>query len=388
MIKNICVITGSRAEYGLLQPLMKKLEKSDIFNLQILATGTHLSPEFGLTYLEIEKDGFKINEKIEMLLSADTDSAVVKSMGLGMIGYADALERLLPDMVVILGDRFEAFAAASACYLKKIPIIHLHGGELTEGATDEALRHAITKMSFLHFTSAERYRQRVIQLGEEPGRVFCVGAIGLDNAKNIDHLSKSALETTLGIAIAEKLLLVTFHPVTLEKHTAGAQIDELIAALTNLPKTTVIFTMPNADADGRIITKKVEAFSAANPGNVFVFKSLGQIMYLSLMKIANAVIGNSSSGIIEAPFFSVPTINIGDRQLGRLKAGTVIDVEPVMDAIRNAIQKALSPEFSKWCTTQSNLYGEGDTANKIIDILSKYRYNDSLKKKFYDIDTI
>lgn len=388
MTKKICVITGSRAEYGLLQPLMKKLQDSDIFNLQILATGTHLSPEFGLTYLQIEKDGFNISEKIEMLLSADTDSAVVKSIGLGMIGYADALDRLLPDMVVILGDRFEAFAAASACYLKKIPIIHLHGGELTEGATDEALRHAITKMSSLHFTSAERYRQRVIQLGEDPGRVFCVGAIGLDNAKNIQHLSKSALEAALEITIAEKLLLVTFHPVTLEKHTASDQIDELIAALTNLTETTIIFTLPNADADGRIINKKVEAFAAANPLTVVAFKSLGQIKYLSLMKIANAVIGNSSSGIIEAPFFSVPTINIGDRQLGRLKAGTVIDVEPLRNAIGNAIQKALSPEFSKWCASQHNLHGEGDTANKIIDILSKYKYNESFKKKFYDINPI
>lgn len=386
MTKKICVITGSRAEYGLLQPFMKKLQESDVFSLQILATGTHLSHEFGLTYLQIEKDGFKIDEKIEMLLSADTDSAVVKSIGLGMIGYADALNRLRPDMVVILGDRFEAFAAASACYLKKIPIIHLHGGELTEGATDEALRHAITKMSFLHFTSIERYRQRVIQLGEEPGRVFCVGAIGLDNAKNINYLSKSALESTLGITIAEKLLLVTFHPVTLETNTAGAQIDELIAALTNVTETTVIFTMPNADADGRIIIKKLEAFAATNPDHVFVFKSLGQIRYLSLMKIANAVIGNSSSGIIEAPFFHIPTINIGDRQLGRIKAGTVINVKPIKDAIANAIQKALSPEFAKWCTTQANIYGEGNTTDKILEILSTYPFNSSLKKKFYDID--
>ena len=382
-MKKICVITGSRAEYGLLQSLMRLIKQSKSLQLQILATGMHLSPEFGLTYKSIEEDGFVIDEKVEMLLSADTDVAVVKSTGLGMIGFADALRRLEPDLIIILGDRFEIFAAASAAYLMKLPIAHLHGGELTEGATDDALRHAITKMSYLHFTSTETYRKRVIQLGEDPARVYNFGAIGIDAIKNLNLLPKDQLEASLGIKLGARILLVTYHPVTMEHHTAALQMEELTMALQDFVDCTIIFTMPNADADGRIIMQKVDDFVSKNEF-AFAFKSLGQLSYLSVMNIASVVIGNSSSGIIEAPSLGVPTINIGDRQKGRLSSTTVTDVVAEKNAIKAAIVHALQPEYKDWCTKQTNPYGDGGTSTKILGTIETMNNITDLKKKFYD----
>ena len=382
-MKKICVITGSRAEYGLLQSLMRLIKQSKSLQLQILATGMHLSPEFGLTYKSIEEDGFVIDEKVEMLLSADTDVAVVKSTGLGMIGFADALRRLEPDLIIILGDRFEIFAAASAAYLMKLPIAHLHGGELTEGATDDALRHAITKMSYLHFTSTETYRKRVIQLGEDPARVYNFGAIGIDAIKNLNLLPKDQLEASLGIKLGARILLVTYHPVTMEHHTAALQMEELTMALQDFVDCTIIFTMPNADADGRIIMQKIDDFVSKNEF-AFAFKSLGQLSYLSVMNIASVVIGNSSSGIIEAPSLGVPTINIGDRQKGRLSSTTVTDVVAEKNAIKAAIVHALQPEYKDWCTKQTNPYGDGGTSTKILGTIETMNNITDLKKKFYD----
>ena len=382
-MKKICVITGSRAEYGLLQSLMRLIKQSKSLQLQILATGMHLSPEFGLTYKSIEEDGFVIDEKVEMLLSADTDVAVVKSTGLGMIGFADALRRLEPDLIIILGDRFEIFSAASAAYLMKLPIAHLHGGELTEGATDDALRHAITKMSYLHFTSTETYRKRVIQLGEDPARVYNFGAIGIDAIKNLNLLPKDQLEASLGIKLGARILLVTYHPVTMEHHTAALQMEELTMALQDFVDCTIIFTMPNADADGRIIMQKIDDFVSKNEF-AFAFKSLGQLSYLSVLNIASVVIGNSSSGIIEAPSLGVPTINIGDRQKGRLSSTTVTDVVAEKNAIKAAIVHALQPEYKDWCTKQTNPYGDGGTSTKILGTIETMNNITDLKKKFYD----
>ena len=383
-MKKICVITGSRAEYGLLQSLIKLIQQSNILELQILATGMHLSPEFGLTYKNIEADGFTIDEKVEILLSADTDVAVVKSTGLGMIGFADALRRLQPDLIILLGDRFEIFAAASAAYLMKLPIAHLHGGELTEGATDDALRHSITKMSYLHFTSTDVYRNRVIQLGEDPVRVFNVGAIGIDAIKNLEFLSKEELQESMGITLTNSILLVTYHPVTLENQTASVQMDELINALQDFHDCTIIFTMPNADSDGRIIMQKIDDFASKNK-SAFAFKSLGQLRYLSLINIASVVIGNSSSGIIEVPSLGVPTVNIGDRQKGRIRSATVTDVATEKNAIKTAIVQGLKPEYREWCALQTNPYGEGNTSIKILETIEKLDSITDLKKKFFDI---
>lgn len=384
-MKKICVITGSRAEYGLLQSLMMLIKQSKSLQLQILATGMHLSQEFGLTYKSIEEDGFVIDEKVEMLLSADTDVAVAKSTGLGMIGFADALRRLEPDLIILLGDRFEIFAAASAAYLMKLPIAHLHGGELTEGATDDALRHAITKMSYLHFTSTETYRKRVIQLGEDPARVYNFGAIGIDAIKNLNLLPKDQLEVSLGIKLGAKILLVTYHPVTMEHNTAAGQMDALTKALQDYTDCTIIFTMPNADADGRIIMQKIEEFVRNNSAGAAAFKSLGQLRYLSLLKLASVVVGNSSSGIIEAPSFGIPTVNIGDRQKGRISSDTVTDVVAEHSAIKTALSQALQPDYKDWCATQANPYGEGHTAAKILNTIEKLETITNLKKKFFDL---
>lgn len=386
MIIKVCIVTGSRAEYGLLQPLLKGLVSDSRFELQLLATGMHLSPEFGLTYEQIEQDGYQINEKIEMLLSADTDAAIVKSMGLGMIGYADAFARLKPDWVVILGDRFEAFAAAASAYMLKLPIAHLHGGELSEGASDDALRHAITKMSFLHFTALEIYRDRVIQLGESPDRVFNVGAIGLDNIRNLQFLGKAELEDLLHFSISDKTMLVTYHPVTLEHFTASEQIDQLLEGLKEFDDYKVIFTLPNADADGRIISQKIKEHVAKNPSRMAVYTSLGQLKYLSLLKFVTLVVGNSSSGIAEVPSFGIPTINIGDRQKGRMKPKTVTDVPPIATAIVASIKAATKPDYLAWCKQQVNPFGDGNTAERILQVLKNTGKVISIKKPFHDLN--
>ncbi len=382
---KICVFTGSRAEYGLLFPLIQALERHPEYTLQLLVSGMHLSREFGLTYKQIEEDGFRIDEKVEVLLSADSDTAIAKSTGIALMGYADALSRLNPDWLLLLGDRFETFAAATAAHLKKIPVIHLHGGEITEGATDDALRHAISKMSYLHFTSTESHRRRVIQLGEDPSRVFNVGAIGIDNIKQLNLLDRGKLESSLKFDLGENCLLVTFHPVTLENHTETAQLQSLLDALDNFPELNIVFTLPNADAGGRALIEMIHSYVSENQSRAIAFNSLGQLRYLSLMRLVKAVVGNSSSGIIEAPAFGVPTLNIGDRQKGRERAASVLDVSPDSKAIEEGLKQVLSPAFQDFSRTINNPYGDGDSTRKIMLTLDQFRQPLNLKKPFFDL---
>ena len=384
MSRKICIITGTRAEFGLLRWLMQEVQNEPSLELQVIATGMHLSPEFGLTYLEVEQAGFEIDAKVEMLLSADTATAVTKSMGLGLIGFADAYSRLSPDLIVVLGDRFEILAAASAALIAGIPVAHLHGGETTEGAFDEAIRHSITKMSHLHFVAAEDYRRRVIQLGEHPDRVFLVGGLGIDAIKRVTLLDRADLETSLNFKLGPKNLLITFHPVTLDGASSQHQMSELLAALGELTDTNLIFTMPNADTGGRELAAMVDAFVTSH-GNAQVYASLGQLRYLSCMRYVDGVIGNSSSGLTEAPSLGVGTINIGDRQKGRLSASSVINCQPSVDSIREALDKLFDPAFRSTLDQTINPYGNGGASKKIVDILSAHSIKNLLKKSFYDI---
>lgn len=383
-MKSICVVTGTRAEYGLLRWLMEGIRQSPKLALQVIATGAHLSPEFGLTYRDIEADGFVIDRKVEMLLSSDTPSGVAKSMGLAMIGFADAFAELRPDMVLVLGDRYEIFSAAAAATIARIPVAHLHGGETTEGAFDEALRHSITKMAYLHFVAAEAYRRRVIQLGEDPARVFLVGGLGIDNMLKLDLLDKAALEAALDFKLGPKNLLVTFHPATLEQGAAAGQMDELLAALDTLQDTHLIFTMSNADTEGRALSRQVEAYVAGRP-NAKVYTSLGQLRYLSAIAHVDAVVGNSSSGLAEVPSFRKATVNIGDRQKGRLKAQSVIDCAPDRESIRAALAQVYSADFQTNLSQVLNPYGDGGASQKILHILENHDFSGSLKKTFYDL---
>lgn len=384
MKRRICVVTGTRAEFGLLQRLMGLVQHHETLELQVIATGMHLSPEFGLTYREIETAGFSIDRKIECLLSADTSSAVAKSMGLGLIGFADAYASLQPDLLVVLGDRFEILSAVSAALVSRIPVAHLHGGETTEGAFDEGIRHAITKMSHLHFVAADEYRNRVIQLGEQPERVFQVGGLGVDNIMRLPLLSREALEESLGCPLARRNLLITFHPVTLEQATSEQQMQELLAALAELPDTRLIFTLPNADTDSRVLIRLVRDFVATH-SQARAYTSLGQLRYLSLMREVDAVVGNSSSGLAEAPSFHIGTINIGDRQRGRLKADSVIDCLPDRAAIAQALTQLYSESFQASLAKVRNPYGEGGAAEHILRVLSDYPLDDILKKSFHDL---
>lgn len=383
-MKKICVVTGNRAEYGLLRWVLEGIQQSSVLQLQLIVTGAHLSPEFGLTLQVIEADGFQINKKIEMLLSSDTPVGVAKSVGLGIIGFADALSELKPDLMIVLGDRFEIFAAAAAASIAKVPIAHMHGGERTEGAFDEAIRHSLTKMSHLHFVAAEEYRKRVIQLGENPARVFKVGGLGLDNISKLKLLNRDELEKTLNFKLQKHNLLVTYHPVTLEDDTCAQQIDELLSALAELKETGLIFTAPNADTGGREIFRKLENFCETFQ-NAKVFTSLGQINYLSCIKHFDCVIGNSSSGIIEAPSFKKGTINIGDRQRGRLKAQSIIDTPPEKTLILSALNKLFSDDFQKSLITVKNPYGTPGASAAIISILEKESFDNILKKVFFDL---
>jgi GDP/UDP-N,N'-diacetylbacillosamine 2-epimerase (hydrolysing) len=383
---SVCIVTGSRAEYGLLRPLMKAVQKDRALQLKLLVTGMHLSPEFGLTYKQIEEDGFVIDEKVEMLLSGDTDAAITKATGLGLIGFADSLQRLQPDWVVVLGDRFETFAAATAAHLAKIPVAHLHGGEITEGATDDAMRHAITKMAYLHFTSTAGYKKRVVQLGEHPKRVFNVGAIGLDSIDSLKLLSKKQLEKELDFSLANNTVLVTYHPVTLETNTALHQVNELLKALDRFPQLNIIFTQPNADAGGRVIIQRLEAYVQAHAQRARAYTSLGQLRYLSALRQVSMVIGNSSSGIIEAPEFHIPTINIGDRQKGREQAATTINTGVSATAIVKGIEQALDAGFQKQCLKAANPYrGKQPVAAVILQQLKNTGRTASIKKSFYDL---
>ncbi len=384
---RILVVTGTRAEYGLFYPLLKRLKSDDAFDLQIVATGMHLSPEFGLTYKEIEADGFTISEKVEMLLSSDTEIGISKSVGIAIGSFSEVFMRSRPDLLLVLGDRFETFAATVSAHLTGIPVAHLHGGELTEGVIDDAFRHSITKMSYLHFTSTEKYRDRVIQLGESPERVFNTGALGIDNIKDTKLLSKKELENELGLELNGKTALVTFHPVTLESDSTTGQFNSLLESLDEFSEMKIIITMPNADTYGRSIVDLIEKYTGNNPGRVFSFASLGRLRYLSAMKYVDLVIGNSSSGIIETPSLHKPTVNIGDRQKGRIMAGSIIKCKPARESITSAIKRALSDDFQDLCRKIDNPYGDGCTADRIVTILKKELLKEiSLKKKFHDID--
>jgi len=383
-MKKICVVTGTRAEYGLLRWVMEGIRQSPELELQLIATGMHLSPEFGMTVEAIEADGFKIERKVEMLLSSDTAVGVTKSMGLGMIGFADALGELKPDLMLVLGDRYELLSAASAAMVARIPIAHLHGGETTEGAFDEAIRHSITKMSHLHFVAAEEYRRRVIQLGEQPEHVFNVGGLGIDNILRLKLLARHELEEALNFKLEKRNLLITFHPVTLEQNTSAQQVDELLAALAELKDTGLILTMPNADTEGRVLFRQIETFCARH-SQAHAYTSLGQLRYLSCIQHVDGVLGNSSSGLLEVPSFKKGTINIGDRQRGRLKAASVIDCEPDRGAISKALELLYSPEFQAMLPTVKNPYGTGGASKKIVKVLENQKLNDLLKKHFYDL---
>ena len=384
MKRKICVVTGTRAEYGLLRWLIEGIQKSSYFELQLIATGMHLSPEFGLTYRDIEADGFYIDKKVEMLLSSDTSVGVTKSLGLAITGFADALDSLRPDLVLILGDRYEIFAAASAAMIARIPIAHLHGGEATEGLIDESIRHSITKMSHLHFVAANEYRNRVIQLGEQPERVFVTGGLGIDNTLKLELMDRKTLEGSLDFKLNTRNLLITFHPVTLENSTSAQQLTELLAALEELDETNLIFTMPNADTDGRILIEQIKEF-ANQHDNTRAYTSLGQLRYLSCLVHVDGVIGNSSSGLIEVPSFGKGTVNIGDRQRGRLKAASVIDCEPNRADISAAIEHLYSSTFQQKLKNIENPYGNGGASDAIIEILEKIPLQGILKKQFYDM---
>ncbi|HFT7663369.1 TPA: UDP-N-acetylglucosamine 2-epimerase [Aeromonas veronii] len=381
MANTIAVFTGTRAEYGLLYWLMKDIAADPDLELKLIVSGTHLSPEFGLTYQQIEQDGFKIDERIEMLLSSDTSVGVVKSMGVALLGLADALARQQPDVLVTLGDRFEALAAAQAAMLQRIPVAHLHGGEITEGAYDDAIRHAITKLSYLHFTAAEPYRQRVIQLGEAPERVFNVGAVGLDHIIKTQLLSMDELQSSLGFTLDSPFFVVTYHPVTLADEPARESFCALLAALDNYPDHQVILTYPNADDGGRAIIPLLEQYAAANRARVLAIPSLGYRRYLSSVKHSAAVIGNSSSGIIEVPSLGVPTINIGQRQQGRLAAKSVLNCDAKAEAITQCIAKALQPMGPD---AYVNPYGAGDASGQIVAHLKHFTI--PTIKQFYDLD--
>jgi UDP-N-acetylglucosamine 2-epimerase (non-hydrolysing)/GDP/UDP-N,N'-diacetylbacillosamine 2-epimerase (hydrolysing) len=383
-MRKICVITGSRAEYGLLSRLMQAIKDDADLQLQVIATNMHLSPEFGLTYREIEADGFTIDKKVQMLLSSDTSNATTKSVGLATIGFADAYEDLKPDLIVVLGDRFEILAAVSAALFYKIPVAHLHGGEITEGAYDDCIRHAITKMSHLHFTSTEAYRKRVIQLGEHPSRVFNVGAIGVENIKRVPLMNKDELEASLDFQFTDKCLLVTYHPVTLENSSAEGQSENLLQALDKFPEYKVIFTMPNSDTNGRIIMQKINDYVSSHPNRCKAFKSLGLKRYLSALKYVTAVVGNSSSGIIEVPSFGIPTLNIGNRQKGRIAADSVYHCGTSQKDITAALEYILTDEFRELASHKDNPYEKEDTLNSILKALKQCPLDNLLIKHFHD----
>lgn len=379
MRKKVAVFTGTRAEYGLLYWLLHDIKADADLQLQLIVSGSHLSPEFGNTYQQISKDGFDITEKIEILLSSDSSIGTVKSMGLALIGLADCLARLQPDVLVLLGDRFEALAAAQAAMLMKIPVLHLHGGEITEGATDDAIRHAISKLSYLHGTATEAYRNRVIQLGESPERVVNVGALGLEHMLRSPLLSLPQLAETLNFNLHQPYFVVTYHPVTLAAEPAQASFDALLNALDRFPQYQLIITYPNADEGGRQIIDRLQRYASAQPERILAIPSLGVMRYFSALKHATAVIGNSSSGIIEAPAFNVPTVNIGSRQQGRLAAASVLHCAATEGAITDCIAKAITrPQWDG-----INPYGQGDSSKKIIQMIKQFTFNPV--KTFYDL---
>lgn len=386
-MKKVCIVTGTRAEYGLLKSVIDKVYKSDVLKLQLVVTGMHLSTEFGLTYKEIEEDGYPITSKVEMLLDSDTPRGITKSMGIALIGFADCFDMNKPDIIIILGDRYEMLAVASAAMIARIPIAHIHGGELTEGAIDDAIRHSITKMSQLHFTSTEKYRKRIIQLGEQPQTVYNVGALGLENVKKIELIEKRELEVMLDFQFGDKTIIVTYHPVTIEKMTSEKQFKNLLEVINRHDDLTVIFTKSNADMEGRMINKMIDDYVSLNSDRCYKYASLGQQKYLSVLKYCDAVVGNSSSGIIEAPSFHIPTVNIGDRQKGRERAKSVIDCGYDVSEIEEALMKALSFDFKKQIEEIQNPYEGKSPSHKIVNKIKEATDKGiDIRKTFYDIE--
>lgn len=387
-MRKIAVVSGSRADYGLLVPLLRLLEADPEFELQLIACAAHLSPEFGLTKQFIESDGFTIHAEVEMLLSGDTPSAITKSLGLGCIGFGDTFNRLKPDLVVLLGDRFEILAAAQAAMISQIPIAHLHGGETTEGAFDEAIRHSVTKMSHLHFVAAEPFRNRVIQLGENPESVFNVGAIGLDEMFGEQSMSKDEVIEALGIEIKAPLFLVTYHPVTLSQSNQVETLKNILSAMDHWQDASIVITYANSDTFGRALVDEINSYAQNKMDRVLVRASLGRKLYLETMRHASCVIGNSSSGIIEAPSMGVPTINVGPRQQGRLRAPSVIDCAEDTTSINTAIERALSADFIAITNKKENPYGQGNTASKIHQCLLDVDLTNILMKPFFDLEKV
>lgn len=387
MNKKICVISSSRADYGLLKPFLSILKNYDEVDLQLIVTGSHLVNNHGYTYREIENDGFIISEKVEILLASDTPISISKSMGLTLISFAEVYNRLNPDILFVMGDRYEIFAAVSAAHVSRLPVAHFSGGEITLGAMDDAFRHSITKMSHLHFTSTSIYRDRVIQLGENPKSVYNVGEVGLERIKNTDLLNKDELRKDLGFNFNKKNLLVTYHPVTLENNTSESQINNLLSFLSKQKDTNIIFTKSNADTFGSIINEIIDQYVKRNNKNCLAVPSLGSLKYLSLLQHVDAVVGNSSSGIVEAPSFKIGTINIGDRQKGRVKAKSVIDCSPSKDGIAEAFKKLYSSAFRKNLKNLKNPYENQNGLNIILDTTLNYLENQrDLKKKFFDLN--
>ena len=384
-MRKVCVVTGTRAEYGLLSRLMWLIRADHDLTLQIIATNMHLSPEFGLTYKEIEADGFTIDEKVPMPKLADTSNGIVKSMAVELSGIADAYEELRPDLIVLLGDRYEMLIAATAALVYKIPIAHIHGGEITEGAFDDAIRHAITKMSHLHFTSTEEYRRRVIQLGEQPDRVFNVGSLGVENIKKMTLMSKDEIEKSLGFELNKKTVIATYHPVTLTKGNNRIEMDEFLTALDEEKNIRILFTMPNSDTGGEYISEKINEFVARNKERAIAFISLGVKRYLSAMSHVAAVIGNSSSGIIEVPSLGIPTLNIGDRQKGRVICDSIISCHSNKDSIRNGLKKVLSEEMAEIAKEVRNPYEKENTAQSIFNVIKSCSLNNLTRKSFYNL---
>ena len=384
MTRKICVVTGSRAEYGLLKLIMQEIDNDPELVLQVIVTGMHLSPVFGLTYKEIEADGFFIDRKVEMLGESDSPSGISKSIANGVIGCSQVFNELRPDIIVLLGDRFEMFSAAIAAHVALIPIAHLHGGELTEGALDDAFRHSISKMSHLHFVAAEEYKKRLIQLGEDPRKVYLVGGLGADRIRKLKLLDKKELENELQIEFCDKSLLVTFHPATLDEESPEVQFKEVLNALSKLKDTTIIFTMPNADSGGRKLIKMIEGFVSEHT-NARAYTSLGQLLYLSCILHVDGVVGNSSSGIMEVPSFKKGTINIGNRQLGRIQSRSIINCEPNKVAVLKALNHLYSPDFQILLTRVSNPYDNGEASSKIVKILKEIYLVGIVKKTFYNL---
>lgn len=383
--RKICVVTGTRAEYGIMSRLMKSLKDDPKVELQVIATNMHLSPEFGMTITEIEGDGIRVDKRVEMLLSSDSNVGIVKSMGLELIGMADALEELDPDLVVLLGDRYEMLSVASASLIMGLPVAHLYGGEITEGAYDDSIRHAITKLAYLHFTSTEEYASHVIQMGEDPERVFCVGALGADNIKKNEVMALQELEESLGMDLGDNFIVVTYHPVTTEVGDAEKQINNLIKSLDKIKKEhKCLITLPNSDSDGRVITTQLMNWVKENREYACVVTSLGRRRYYSALAHCKAVVGNSSSGLCEAPSFKVPTLNIGNRQRGRTQGNTVINCDTTEEGIDAGLEKILASDFTEYVKQNGeNPYSKENTLEEIHKILVDYPLPKNLTKHFY-----